>query len=141
MQDEVDALDPFNTATGTGTLGRMADVLQSKGYRVGRTAVESAPANLSGKRSSVSPIYTLDEDGVSLFDVDLANPAAAEVIDQLNGGGSNGQRTGIHGEVWSSVLSRSVNQTDTLFYILQASTETETKFSIRWIVTEIVTGS
>lgn len=126
MQDEIDALDPFNTAPGTGTLGRMADVLQSKGYRVGRTSVESSPANLGGRDVSVSPIYTLDETGVDL--VDITDPSVLQVIDRLNGG-ENGESTGVHGEIWSSILSRSVNQTDTLYYILQSSTATQTEFA------------
>lgn len=106
----------------------MADVLQTRGYKVGRTAVESTPVNLGGEDTSISPVFTIDEDGVSLLDVDLSNPAAREIIDQLNGG-LDGNRTGVFGEVWSSILSDSVNQSETLYYVLQTNTETTVNFT------------
>lgn len=123
-------MDPRNTAVGTGTLGRMADVLQANGFRVGKTAVEAqAPVNLAGSSSTVQPIYALDENGASPLDLDdLSSPVTREVIDFLNGEGAGTNSSGVLGEVWSSLLGRSLNQTEQIYYLIQ-QTETNTDFA------------
>ena len=129
MQDEIDRLDPFNTVVGTGTLGRIADVLDARGFRTGRTAIESEPLNLAGVSNSPEPIFTLDDNGVNVLDLtDLASTQAREVIDHLNGKGNGSERGGMFGEVWSTVLDQSLNQTEKVFYLLQKNTDTETEF-------------
>lgn len=129
MQAEIDRLDPLNSAVGTGTLGRMADILEQRGFRTGRTVVESSPLNLAGLSSAPDPIFTLDQDGVRLLNLtDLTSSGAREVVDYLNGRGLENQRSGTFGEVWSTVLDRSLNQTEKLYYLLQANTETVTEF-------------
>lgn len=129
MQEEVDKLDPFNSARGTGTLGRIADKVFSQGYRVGRTTVESSSKNLAGRSSSPPPVFTLDQSGVvPLAEIDLSSPAANEIISVLNGQ-FGGNRSGVYGELWSSLLQRSQNQTEQTYYLLQSNTDTTTTFS------------
>jgi uncharacterized protein (DUF1501 family) len=129
MQEEVDKLDPFNAARGTGTLGRIADKVFSKGYRIGRTTVESSTKNLAGKSSTPPPVFTLDENGVvPLADVDLSSPVANEIIGVLNDQ-QGGNRSGVFGELWSSLLQRSQNQTEQTYYLLQSNTPTSATFS------------
>lgn len=129
MQEEVDKLDPLNSARGTGTLGRIADQVFSQGYRVGRTTVESSSKNLAGRSSSPPPVFTLDQSGVvPLTDIDLSSPVANEIIGVLNGQ-YGGNRSGVYGELWSSLLQRSQNQTEQTYYLLQSNTETTTTFS------------
>lgn len=129
MQNEIKRLDPRNDNRGTGALGRMADVLESRGFRTGRTAIESGPLNLAGLSATPEPIFTLDEKGVALLNItDLSSAATQEVIDFLNGQGIGSEKSGVFGEVWSSTLSRSLNQTEKTFYLLQQNTNTNTKF-------------
>jgi uncharacterized protein (DUF1501 family) len=129
MQEEVDKLDPFNAARGTGTLGRIADKVFTKGYRIGRTTVESSSKNLAGRSFSPPPVFTLDENGVvPLAEIDLSSPVANEIIGVLNGQ-QGGNRSGVFGELWSSLLQRSQNQTEQTYYLLRSSTPTTADFS------------
>lgn len=125
MQDEVDSLDPKNLHRGTGALGRLGDTLLEKGYRVGRTAVETNPRNLAGRLEAISPVFTLDENGVTPLDANLSSPVMNSVMRQLN----EGEENGVFGEVWSTILNRSLNQTEKVYYLLNRDFETLTNFT------------
>lgn len=112
MQNEIQKLDPTNTAVGTGALGRTADALESKGFKTGRVAVEATPTNLAGGTSSSSPIVTIDQEGVTEFGGSMT---VSEVIEDLNGGGNT---NGMFGDAWSSILGQALNQTEDLFDLL-----------------------
>ena len=123
MQDEVAKLDPLKNVGGTGALGRMTDVLQMKGYRTSRTAIDSPSANLASRSASTPPIVTMSSRGVSTFNLDPLSPTMRSVVvDQLNSGAS-----GLYGDLWSTLLKRSINQTDELFTTLK-NTPTKTIF-------------
>jgi uncharacterized protein (DUF1501 family) len=122
-QAEIDVLDPRHMERGTGALGRLADALIESGYQSGRTAIEKTPRNMVGRLEAVSPIFVLDQGAVVPLDANLTNPETAEVIDALNDNGN-----GIYGEVWSSILRRSLNQTEKVYYLLRSSTETKTDY-------------
>lgn len=128
MQEEVDTLDPKNLERGTGALGRLADALIEKGHSTGRTAVEVPPRNLAGRLEAVSPVFALDHGGITPLDANLSSPVMNEVMLSLNG--ENGEeRSGLYGELWSSILQRSLNQTEQVYYLLQAGTPLQTEFS------------
>ena len=123
MQDEVAKLDPWKEAGGTGALGRMTDVLQRKGYRTSRTAIDSPSSNLASRGATTPPIVTMSSRGVSRFNVDPTTSSMRNVVvDQLNSG-----VCGIYGDLWSTLLQRSINQTDELFTVLK-NTPTKTIF-------------
>jgi uncharacterized protein (DUF1800 family) len=119
MAEEVARLDPINSAPATGSLGRLADVVQSKGYRTGRTIVEATTVNLVSKSSAPPSIVSLDDNGVHPLRLD--SPSLDLNIELLNGGLSTPQ-SGIFGEVWSQILRQSRNQTDSLYTLLLNST-------------------
>lgn len=123
MQDEIDALDPRNLERGTGALGRLTDDLIETGYKSGRTAVETTPRNLAGRLEALSPIFALDQGGIIPLDGNLTSPEMSEVVSALND-----DSNGIYGEVWSSILRRSLNQTEKVFYLLKSQKETITKY-------------
>jgi uncharacterized protein (DUF1501 family) len=114
MQEEVNKLDPIRKFSGTGTLGRMADVLQAKGYMTGRTSIDAPTGNLASRSATTPPIVTMSQKGVSLFNVEPASPTMNSIIQQLNNGVS-----GIYGDVWSTLMKRSINQTDELYGMLK----------------------
>lgn len=121
-------LDPrLEASVGTGTLGRLVDSLNEAGFLTSRTAIEAAGTNLAGDFDNPSPVYTLDEGGVTLLDVDLSSPLTVDVIESLNGV-VDSSKSGVHGEVWTSLLLQSLNQTERIYYILQQTTETQTEF-------------
>jgi hypothetical protein len=122
MQDEIKRVDPRKQAEATGALGRMASVLQESGYQTGKCAVESAPGNLASTSKYASPIVTLDQHGVRKF---LGPEGANDVINTLNQGGT----TGLYGEVWSSLLSDALIQTEELFELFQASNISDADFA------------
>ena len=123
MQEEVKALDPLNAAVGTGALGRMADVLQVNGFRTDRIVIEDDPTSLAGY--SLSPIVTLDEDGVVELNVDSSQQPVLEEFLQggLSSGGENGDLSysGTLGDLWSSILGQSLHQTEELLGFLGAT--------------------
>ena len=114
MQDEVSRLDPFNLVDGTGSLGRMADVLQAKGYMTSRTTVDSPTTNLVSQSSITPPILSLSQEGVSFFDTEMSSSTFYTTIEALNNDDS-----GIYGDVWSAIVKRSIGQNDELFTILK----------------------
>ena len=114
MQDEVSRLDPLNLVDGTGTLGRMADVLQAKGYMTSRTTVDSPSTNLVSQSAITPPILSLSQEGVSMFDTDMSSPTFYTTIEALNSGDS-----GIYGDFWSTIMKRSIGQSGELFTILK----------------------
>ena len=112
---------------GTGSLGRMADALETAGFQTGRTSISSNPDNLAGSSIAGSPIVTLDDDGVKL----LNRPALTnvdETIARLNGNGDSLDQSGLYGTVWSSILKNSIEQTDLLYEIL-LNNQRETTFT------------
>jgi uncharacterized protein (DUF1501 family) len=119
MQDEVAKLDPWKAYTGTGALGRMADVLQEKGYKTARTTIDAPSSNLASRSGATPPIFSMSARGVSLFNVAPSSSTMKSVVQQLNNGIS-----GIYGDVWSTIMKRSINQTDELFAILKNQTKT-----------------
>jgi hypothetical protein len=129
MTDAVNKLDPFNTNVGTGTLGRMADVLDEAGFQTGRTAVSSTPEALSGDSFEGSAIVAIDEDGVKRF-IDPGLTNFETVYRLLNGNGTNAEQSGLYGNTWSSILQTSFQQTEELYAILtDPAYEPTTSFS------------
>lgn len=49
MQQETKRLDPYQTSSGTGILGRMSDVLTNEGHNVGSFSVDRFSVALVGK--------------------------------------------------------------------------------------------
>lgn len=47
MQRETKRIDPYETASGTGILGRMADILTSEGHNVGSFSVDRFSGELN----------------------------------------------------------------------------------------------
>ena len=113
MQDEVSRLDPMNLVSGTGSLGRMADVLQAKGYMTRRTAIDSPTSNLASRSAVTPPIVTLGRRGVSRFNVAPSSSTMNTTIQQLNNGTS-----GIYGDLWSTLMKRSISQSEDLLTTL-----------------------
>jgi uncharacterized protein (DUF1501 family) len=113
MQDEVAWLDPFRLFSGTGSLGRMADLLESKGYSTRRTSIESPTSNLASRSFFTPPIVTLGRGGVSQFNVAPSSPTMNNTVQLLNNGTS-----GIYGDVWSTLMKRSITQSVDVVSIL-----------------------
>jgi uncharacterized protein (DUF1501 family) len=123
LQEEIDVLDPRHIERGTGALGRLADALMESAYMSGRTAIEKTSRNLAGRLECVSPVFVLDQGAVVPLDANLTNPEMAAVVQALNDDGN-----GIYGEVWSSILRRSLNQTEKVYYLLRSNTATKTDY-------------
>jgi uncharacterized protein (DUF1501 family) len=105
MQEEVAWLDPMGVSRGTGALGRMTDLLQSKGYRTRRISIDSPTSNLASRSFFTPPIVTLGRGGVNKFNVAPSSPTMNRTVEQLNN-----VTSGIYGDVWSTLMKRSITQ-------------------------------
>jgi uncharacterized protein (DUF1800 family)/uncharacterized protein (DUF1501 family) len=105
MLDEIARLDPLKLRSGTGALGRMADLLQAKGYRTRRTSIDAPTSNLASRSYYTPPIVTLGRGGVNKFNPAPTSGTMNTTIDRLNNNTS-----GIYGDVWSTLLKRSITQ-------------------------------
>ncbi len=123
MQAEIGRLDPLRHNKGTGALGRLADILSSKGYSVNSFPVDTEFKALEGKlnRNKVS----IDSNkGFIRF-----NPADADSGDLI---GLQAERingkidgyTNVFSETWSSAL---------VSILLIMSTSIAYEYSIKFI--------
>ena len=109
MREEVKLLDPMQSEAGTGALGRLADVLQHSGFKTSRVVVDTAANSLAGRSSS--PTVMLDENVVARLNADPGDPILGDIV-------NNDLRGSMLGELWSTILGQSLNQTEDLVGLL-----------------------
>lgn len=102
VQSEISRLDPHTIASGTGTLGRLADELSSE-YSVNTFAVDTSLLALEGKTKNIPRTAVNSEVGFQKF-----NPSALEedVINSQFASINSEQETSsnLFGQTWSSSL-------------------------------------
>ena len=104
VSEELDLLDPYRTMQGTGTLGRFADDLTSKGYRVNCFSVDSGVQLLEGKTPTTVKKSLDSKNGIQRF-----NPSDIEFGDFIGQQAEllNGKVEGynnVFSDVWSDAL-------------------------------------
>ena len=108
MQQETKRVDPHDIYSGTGILGRMADVLSESGHNTGSFSVDRFSTALVG-----SPVYTgspmiVNRNGVP----DLYLDDTKELLSDLHK--ATTYDSGYFAETWSSELISSININDLL---------------------------
>ena len=123
MQREAKELDPYNSADGTGVLGRLNDVLRRKGFRTGGIAIDGQSIALVGKEPDT---IIVGRNGLDEFNPrpSMGGGAMDNIIRDLNGATTS--NSGFFAETWSSSLVDSLAQTRELYEALQASSTTHT---------------
>ena len=135
MQEEAQKIDPFEGSPGTGVLGRMCDVLKSKGFNAQPITVEDATvATVGVPGSAVDPLFVTSY-GTSEFlpksDSETFDPRP--YISQLNG--ETDTHSSVFGETYSARLQKAVFDNEALVEALsktQVNEEfAETEYSLK----------
>jgi len=121
MQREAEEVDPFNTARGTGILGRMNDVLGKKGYRTGAIAIEKQSVALVGEDPNM---LIVGRRGLDEFNPrpSINSDTMVNMIRDLNG--ATKEDSGFFAETWSSTLVDSLAQNEELYEALESTSTT-----------------
>jgi len=119
LQEEIGRLDPYQKIQGTGTMGRLADALQSKKYNVEAFAIDTSLATLQGKddftaKSAVSSLY-----GFEKFDPSSTNSSLTNSIHTLNG--ESGTSNGFFSDIWSTSLHQNLKRNNDLHWAQQSA--------------------
>ena len=103
MQRETQRIDPYNIKTGTGILGRMTDVLASKGHNIGSFSVDSYNVAVVGEPGISDAPMIVNRNGIPVVKLD-------KTVDNMLGKIHNNSESesGIFAEMWSSTLLDSI---------------------------------
>ena len=102
MQREAKRIDPYEVASGTGILGRMADILTRQGRNVGSFSVDRFSVALVGKPGVTKAPFIVDRNGVpQLYFDDMS-----EELSKLHN--VSHAESGIFADTWSSSLMKSL---------------------------------
>mmetsp|Transcript_1433 Transcript_1433/g.2264 ORF Transcript_1433/g.2264 Transcript_1433/m.2264 type:complete len:3782 (+) Transcript_1433:192-11537(+) len=124
MQREAKAVDPLDKAFGTGVIGRMSDILSSKGNNVGSFSIDHSSVALIGQPGVGSETFILGQNGISEFNPDPSVPNMTDSISALNAATS--ADSGFFAETWSEELLKSLAHNDLLHTTLSGITTTST---------------
>jgi len=101
---EIGTLDPFVQEEGTGTLGRLADVLKSQGHSVNLFAVDTGFKTLEGNMQDI-PKNALDStSGFTKFNPYDSDSYILRKGDQLNGDAHG--HSSVYSDTWASTWVR-----------------------------------
>jgi uncharacterized protein (DUF1501 family) len=122
MQEEAQQLDPFDTAPGTGVLGRMCDILKLKSFKAQPITIQDfSVATVGVPGSGIDPLL------VSSYETNRFNPLSVgdnfEVkpyLKRLNK--ETETQSSLYGEIWSENLNKALNDNEA---ILQAVSQTK----------------
>jgi uncharacterized protein (DUF1501 family) len=114
MQEEAQQLDPFDTAPGTGVLGRMCDILKQKKFKAQPVTVQdSAVAVVGVPGTGIDPLL------VSSYETNKFNPLSQgdtflmkPYFKKLNQ--ETETQSSLYGELWSENLNKALNDNDAI---------------------------
>ena len=117
QSSETELVDIYDKQAGRGVCGRMLDVLKRNGYQTGATSISGAAQILTS--SDVSPSF------VNAFSPNKYNsiPWAEPLKDHVTAlSGETSLTSGLHGETWADLLTRSLGENEILYDILTNTT-------------------
>jgi len=128
MQEESKKVDPYDTAIGTGVLGRAKDVLTNNGHAVNSLAIDGGSIAIEGVPGVSRSTTIVGRRGVNTF---ASNKASEEdyfdiesYAKDLNAE-SDGQTSSIHGETWSQQFLTGIFEGKSLENDLESANLTE----------------
>ena len=116
MQRETKRIDPYETRSGTGILGRMSDVLTREGHNVGSFSVDRFSIALAGKPGISDPPIIVGRNGVPTIYLDDTKANLAKLHNATH------PDSGIFADTWSSSLMESIGTNDRLSAELESVT-------------------
>ena len=124
MQKELKRVDPFDTAAGTGVMGRIRDALTKKGISSGSLSIDGNSIALTGYPGISTPTSIIGNGGISQFDKRQAYKETSLPPDDFNAkvlemNSATEPDSGFFAETWSSVLTRSLSENQKLLTALE----------------------
>ena len=138
QQRDIQTVDPNNEAFGTGVLGRMADVLTSKGYMTGSYSIGDEQITLNGEPQKSPTVNTVSPNKMPVFNVNPSTENMHTVIADVNGLSTS--TSGVFGKTWSNMLDESVRQNDRLREVL-GEVDLNDQYPDSWLGQQLATVS
>jgi uncharacterized protein (DUF1501 family) len=121
MQEEAQQLDPFDTAPGTGVLGRMCDILKQKKFKTQPVTVQdSAVAVVGVPGNGVDPLL------ISSYETNKFNPISPgdtfilkPYLKRLNQ--ETQFQSSLYAEMWSDNLNKALNNNEAILKVLSTT--------------------
>lgn len=118
MQRETQRLDPYDTSPGTGSVGRMADILHNQGFNVASFSIDGFSVALSGKAGVVEAPMIVNNRGITKVQIDNTR----DILPILHN--VSEQDSGMFAETWSSSFMKAIGTNDLLGAELEGVTTT-----------------
>lgn len=132
MQRETKRVDPYDEASGTGVLGRMADILNERGHNVGSFSVDRYSVALVGEPGASGAPMIVNRNGVPDTHLDDTTDYLASLHKETDAD------SGYFGETWSASLIESLGTNQALGNALQ-NTEVGTDFPDSYLARQLKT--
>jgi hypothetical protein len=132
MQREAKRVDPYDTSSGTGVLGRMSDVLSQNGNNVGSFSVDRYSVALVGKPGISDAPMIVNRNGVP----DVYLDDTIEYLSSLHT--ETAPDSGYFGETWSASLIESLGTNEVLSAELK-NVEIGTTFPNSYLASQLQT--
>ena len=108
MQRETKRIDPYETSSGTGVLGRMADVLIREGHNVGSFSVDGFSVALAGEPGESGSPMIVNRNGFPAVHLDDIKATLPYLHNNTQ------PNSGYFAETWSRSLMDSIGTNDLL---------------------------
>ena len=123
MQSEVKKVDAYRNFSGTGVLGRLADVMSRSGFRTGNVAVDEVSEASTGR---IARPMVINEKNIENFAPMSTSGLFKAAVRRLNDATS--WRSSMMGETWSRIITDSLSENALIYNTLQ-DFETSIDFS------------
>ncbi len=135
MQRESKIIDPYDTSSGTGVLGRMADILTGYGSNVGAFSVDRYSVAIVGQPGVSATPMIVNRDGVPPVYV---GKSTKQVMRNLHN--STYYDSGYFGDMWSAAFIDSLNINEVLKNEMDGI-QVQTEFPSSYLSTQLKTVS
>ena len=119
MQREAKRVDPFDTYTGTGVLGRMRDILNHNSFKTNAISIDTSSVALVGEPGISNGASIISQNGISDFNQNPTANEMREMIENINN--ATAFDSGFFAETWSSKLHESLDSNERINAALAAS--------------------
>jgi len=102
LQAEIGRLDPLGSFVGTGTLGRLSDVLNSNSYSVNSISIDASLIPLQGGQLDDNKVSVGSKTGFQVLNPSAPSSQVSTLVSVVNGNVEDS--SGMYSNIWSSSL-------------------------------------
>ncbi len=135
MQRETKRIDPYGVSTGTGVLGRMADVLTREGVNVDSFSIDRFSVTLRGRPAQSDPPMIVGRHGLPRINLGSDIKNALPILHNITSFDS-----GVFSDTWSAALIDSIGTNDLLRSEIEGAT-TQVQFPNSYLGNMLATVS